>query len=565
MTSERPARYAWAVISPSAKHSVAYMRSFHATSAAQDVVCGRYLALVKESEPSVESQYTPGHVDPWNAYLVHSATRYPRPAHYLPIAPCRMGSRAYFEPGLEWPFEECVVNMEGFSFDPVVETAGDTSPHYLADDEARHVAAICECDMDDAMEEELATRDARRRAEQAADGFSGDDGSIWTTFSDKSTRVRPLPGQFFPPITISVNLSYDIESLQEILPATKFLHDTQEILRLRTRFSRPSTERTINWTLEQASLPKSYPPVAEDFSAPLNALLVDFSCELSRPSSPARGSSPTASGNALEQYDMCDFDSLSINGMFAPFPVFKGLENLQVMYFDVYGTLIDNESGIFDGLQSLLSRSPRRFERQEALTFYFESEVAVKQRAPSKVYSQILHKAYEDMALRLGLSPPTGGAATFAHSLPHWPLHADALWALHTLRCVVPTLAALVDMDHSTCVRTPAFTALALYFDEVFTWDATHSYRPARDAFTAPLGYHDALGVPRACRALVSNSLLRDVQPSRELGFPAIWLRLPGSLAWNAPPDEGTAPGCVYDTFRDLVSEMWFSKHADPE
>ncbi|KAJ6617690.1 HAD-like domain-containing protein, partial [Mycena sp. CBHHK59/15] len=205
----------------------------------------------------------------------------------------------------------------------------------------------------------------------------------------------------------------------------------------------------------------------------------------------------------------------------------------QVLYFDVYGALIDNESGIFDALKPLLAQSPYRFNRWEALSFYFESEVEVKRRTPSAPYSQILADSYADMALRLGLSLSVGESAVFAASSTNWPLLDGAVWCLQTLHPWIPALVGILDVDEDTARRSAAFAALAPYLAQIFTWDAGHAYKPDLAAFHAPLSYYDAHGVPRAHRCLVSNGLLRDLEPARELGLPAAWLRLPGSLAAN--------------------------------
>ncbi|KAJ7618827.1 hypothetical protein DFH06DRAFT_1483244 [Mycena polygramma] len=51
----------------------------------------------------------------------------------------------------------------------------------------------------------------------------------------------------------------------------------------------------------------------------------------------------------------------------SPPPIFQPY-SLQVIYFDVFGTLIDHESGIFTALESLLSRPSYGFTRNEALS-----------------------------------------------------------------------------------------------------------------------------------------------------------------------------------------------------
>ncbi|KAJ6595015.1 hypothetical protein DFH09DRAFT_906305, partial [Mycena vulgaris] len=129
--------------------------------------------------------------------------------------------------------------------------------------------------------------------------------------------------------------------------------------------------------------------------------------------------------------------------------------------FDIYGTLIDNESGIFDALQPLLARSPRRFDRSHALSFYFESEVDVEERTPTEPCPSFLAQAHSDMSRRLGLAPSGAESSLFASSINNWPLVDGAVECLHNLRPFIPPLVAVVDVDHETLLKTTAFSTLS--------------------------------------------------------------------------------------------------------
>ncbi|KAJ6617704.1 hypothetical protein B0H10DRAFT_1299326 [Mycena sp. CBHHK59/15] len=160
------------------------------------------------------------------------------------------------------------------------------------------------------------------------------------------------------------------------------------------------------------------------------------------------------------------------------------------------------------------------------------------------------------MALRLGLSLSVGESAVFAASSTNWPLLDGAVWCLQTLHPWIPALVGILDVDEDTARRSAAFAALAPYLAQIFTWDAGHAYKPDLAAFHGPLAYYDAHGVPRAHRCLVSNGLLCDLEPARELGLPAAWLRLPGSLAANAPTVEYAAPCGIFVNYYDLLDAV---------
>ncbi|KAJ7798624.1 hypothetical protein B0H14DRAFT_3492320 [Mycena olivaceomarginata] len=164
-----------------------------------------------------------------------------------------------------------------------------------------------------------------------------------------------------------------------------------------------------------------------------------------------------------------------------------------VLYFDVYGTLIDNESGTFDGSAASSSLVPPSIESTPT-----------------------------EMTIRLGLPAVEDAASLFASSISTWPLYDGAVWCLQNLKPGICHLVALSDATHDILCQSSSFSALASYFSKVFTSDGSHACRPDSAAFDPPLKYHDALGIPRQQRCLVSNSLLRDLESARQLGVPAI-------------------------------------------
>ncbi|KAJ6554466.1 HAD-like domain-containing protein [Mycena capillaripes] len=236
----------------------------------------------------------------------------------------------------------------------------------------------------------------------------------------------------------------------------------------------------------------------------------------------------------------------------APHPIFD-ITSVRVIYFDVYDTLIDRETGIFTVLRPLLNRSSYGFSRDEALSFYFESEMEMKRRRPDAPYAEILANTYEDVALRLGIKFDATDALLFTKSVQDWPCIPDASQLLYNLaRNPRLSIVAISDVDHDFLLQTRAFASLAAFYEAVFTWDVCHAYKPDLAVFDAPLRYYDAQGVPRAHSYLVSGSLLGDLEPAREVGVPAVWMRYPGSLATNLYSVEDASPAGSFISLSDL-------------
>ncbi|KAJ7607654.1 hypothetical protein DFH06DRAFT_1018450 [Mycena polygramma] len=241
--------------------------------------------------------------------------------------------------------------------------------------------------------------------------------------------------------------------------------------------------------------------------------------------------------------------------------------SIQVMYFNVFGTLIDHETGIFQALGPLLCRSSFAFERYESLSLYFDAESEMKKRAPQLPYLQILALTYKDMAMRLGLTSTADESSVFASSLFDWPLFDDAVETLRSLHSLVPALVGLVDMDFETCNQLAAYQQLHLYLEGTFAWDGPCTYRPDPDAVYPPLLHHDTLGVPRAHRCIVSNSLVPDLESACWADIPAVWMRCSSTLATNlAITDQNTSfVSMVCTALPKLVSAISDAKVAKSE
>ncbi|KAJ7649627.1 hypothetical protein FB45DRAFT_226 [Roridomyces roridus] len=188
-----------------------------------------------------------------------------------------------------------------------------------------------------------------------------------------------------------------------------------------------------------------------------------------------------------------------------------------VIYFDVLGTLIDNETGIWNALQPLLERSGKDLSRIEALGLYFEAEEEVKERASSD--EPLLQQCYEEFALRLGLTWTSSESSAFASSIASWLLCPGALEWIRKLHPHL-SLVALIDIDAQSLSSCTAFSLLRPYFSEtMMQFD------------------HEKLKVPSTGQCIVSSSLYWGIEPARWVDVPGVWLRLPGSLAATAPDE----------------------------
>jgi hypothetical protein len=215
-------RYFWTIVSPSARLSVEYLKSTFATSAADalDLENGEYLALMFWKDNPIDLTK---HLA--SAYPVQSVS-YPLPPTYLPILPCRLGSRKPLVPGFRWPFEDCVVDTSRkFIFTHAISAGDFRALAPAVSEEARAIFVADDLAYHRRMELEYLVS---RKAEHDAAGLA-DDGLVWSAFSADSTRAAVVPGAFFPPSSITAQVRSDIESFKPSLPAHRIFDDERKV------------------------------------------------------------------------------------------------------------------------------------------------------------------------------------------------------------------------------------------------------------------------------------------------------------------------------------------------
>jgi len=119
------------------------------------------------------------------------------------------------------------------------------------------------------------------------------------------------------------------------------------------------------------------------------------------------------------------------------------LSDFKVLVFDVYGTLCDWETGMYNALQPLISQiDGEKPTRSQILTQLGTIEVALQAEHPTMLYSDILTHAYQHLAQDLKVNATTEECAAFGQSIKDWPIFPDSSDALSELSIDCPELDA---------------------------------------------------------------------------------------------------------------------------
>ncbi|KAI3608196.1 haloacid dehalogenase [Moniliophthora roreri] len=270
------------------------------------------------------------------------------------------------------------------------------------------------------------------------------------------------------------------------------------------------------------------------------------------------------------------------------------LKDFEILFFDVYGTLCDWETGICDGLKPLLSRFSisSKWTRKEALEAFTAIEADLQAKHPQLLYRDLLAKAHEVMEERLKAASgkpvdtttlegdpntitSTSGSSSsnadssspnahvlFGSSIKDWPLFPDTVDALQKLSqryklCVLSnvdrasfsyTLAKLSgDSSHPERYQPPSkgywFPQEApgskSPFTLILTAQDVGTYKPDPNGFECALKVvasdpqHFGTGGDKDVKERVlwvAQSLFHDVHPVSKIGVQSAWIDRKGAV-----------------------------------
>jgi FMN phosphatase YigB (HAD superfamily) len=250
----------------------------------------------------------------------------------------------------------------------------------------------------------------------------------------------------------------------------------------------------------------------------------------------------------------------------------RPLTSYKAIIFDVYGTLIDWESGIYDALKPIL---PRAWTRKDSLRAFLAVESDLQAKHPDMLYSELLARIHEELERRLKDSgavkgssedvvhtTSTGGSdapesssaassaaaestvvdahAAFAASIAQWQPFPDTVPALRKLAKYYK-LTVLSNVDRASFTRThellsiPSSSGSTSPFTLVLTAQDVGAYKPSLVGFSTLL---DRITSDKASFGPIERredvlsvacSLPHDHAPANALGLDSVFIDRPGT------------------------------------
>jgi 2-haloacid dehalogenase len=212
--------------------------------------------------------------------------------------------------------------------------------------------------------------------------------------------------------------------------------------------------------------------------------------------------------------------------------------------FDCYGTLIDWETGILNGLKAALGSGIEGESDAQLLARFAHHEHAAE--VPYKNYREVLGLTSRMLAGELGLEISPEQEAQFGASVLDWPAFPDSHDALVSLQERYK-LVVITNCDDDLFAASAA--RLGIMFDEVITAAQVGSYKPNIENFHfAHEKIQRTLGISKDRILHVAQSLFHDHAPAKSIGMTTVHIKRRGN---GAAPQASATPDAV---FPDMTS-----------
>ncbi len=192
------------------------------------------------------------------------------------------------------------------------------------------------------------------------------------------------------------------------------------------------------------------------------------------------------------------------------------LTDYKALTFDVYGTLIDWESGMVAGLEPLTKAVSRSLSRDDILEAHAFHESTTQAQTPGKRYSDVLATVYRRLGEEWGVAVSWEDCLAYGASVKDWPAFADSVEALAYLREHY-MLVVLSNVDNASFAASDA--RLGRPFHAVYTAEDAGSYKPDDRNFSYMLGNLARLGICKGDILHTAESMFHDHGPANRHGL----------------------------------------------
>ncbi|MBY6117113.1 haloacid dehalogenase type II [Mameliella alba] len=228
------------------------------------------------------------------------------------------------------------------------------------------------------------------------------------------------------------------------------------------------------------------------------------------------------------------------------------LSDFKALTFDVYGTLIDWETGMVTALKPLTDKVSRNLSRDDILEAHAYYESTTQKWTPSKKYYELLPVVYRRLAEEWGVEVTWEECVAYGLSVRQWPAFDDSRDALAYLKQHFK-LVVLTNTDNLSFSGSNA--RLGVHFDGVYTAEDVGSYKPADRNFDYMLETLARQGIQKHDILHTAESMFHDHAPANKHGLRNCWIyRRHDKEGFGATMNPGDMP--TYDFRFNSMMDM---------
>lgn len=233
------------------------------------------------------------------------------------------------------------------------------------------------------------------------------------------------------------------------------------------------------------------------------------------------------------------------------------LTDYKALTFDVYGTLIDWETGMVNGLKPLTDKAAAQgleLSRDDILEAHAYQESTTQKWTPAKTYSQLLATVYKRLAEEWQVKVDWDECLTYGASVEHWPAFPDSAESLAYLKDHYK-LVVLSNVDNASFAHSDR--KLGSPFHMVYTAEDVGSYKPANRNFEYMLEQLARLGIAKEDILHTAESMFHDHGPANTFGLANCWIyRRHDKQGFGATMNPGEMPkyDMVFNSMAELVA-----------
>lgn len=197
------------------------------------------------------------------------------------------------------------------------------------------------------------------------------------------------------------------------------------------------------------------------------------------------------------------------------------LTDFKALTFDVYGTLIDWETGMVEGLAELVAKAERPLSRNEILEAHARHESTQQKYTPAMKYSELLSVVYKRLAEEWCVPYSREDCVAYGQSVKNWPAFPDSAEALAYLKTHYK-LVVLTNVDNESFRFSN--DKLGVEFDARYTAEDVGSYKPADRNFDYMLEKIGDIGIEKSQILHTAESMFHDHGPANRHGLRNCWI-----------------------------------------